>query len=69
LQLYRINAESGAQAFGEKEIIFTVDLRGVTLVPDLKAFLRRGRLKIGHARAIARFPSTEQETIARETMG
>jgi len=58
---FDLTQEQAAAKVGKSRVVITNALRLLKLAPDLQAFLREGRLSVGHAKAILGLASPEEQ--------
>ena len=63
---FDLTQEQAAAKVGKSRVVIANALRLLKLAPELQAFLREGRLSVGHAKVILGLPSPEEQRLAAD---
>jgi ParB family chromosome partitioning protein len=63
---FALTQQQVADAVGKSRVAVTNLLRLLNLAPPVRELLERGRIEMGHARALLALPALDQERLARE---
>ena len=63
---FDLTQEQAAAKVGKSRVVIANALRLLKLAPDLQAFLREGRLSVGHAKVILSLASPEEQRLAAD---
>jgi len=66
IEQFELTQEQAATRVGKSRVVVANALRLLKLAPGPQAFLRDGRLTVGHAKAILGLPTAAEQTLAAE---
>src|SRR5437879_1071322 len=66
IEQFQLKQEEAAAKVGKSRAVVANALRLLKLAPDLQAYVRDGRLSVGHAKVILGLTSPEEQTLAAE---